>query len=295
MMKDDNDLSDIFGKKPAKELNIKSWQDLEVFAARTLPFIQLFMMAGGENIIREKVRTEYNKIAQLDAQYLEQAAVAIKLGSFSSVTSLKSSSLNKGHEEMVASARVFQDALKTLGEDRYTAAVKAIYDVLPRRLKGFTDEVQGVSPADVEDKIRQSYRDSLSKTPEEQVASRIDIATHEAHTADFLNALINKLDGQSLSTLMQHFTTAVSADDAADTAVKGARFGEELLSNIATGRSMDSSRTGSFLSSLKDRLEAAEDALVAANVLPDASAIKAALIAGNQKKKQNKGPETPQP
>lgn len=302
-MSDDNNgkksLGDAFDKlMQGRTLTVVD--QFKQLADEALPVVRQFRASGGDFMVAMGAEMAHGMLTQLDPVMLMDITMQIRDGADraqvrQAVTELMAAAIDPAKAQSAAASS--KEMISQLTKAEYRTLTLALRDLVPARMAAFYDEVQGVTPANLIQKIDEGYDNIISKTVDELAAESqaraarfpVDAVTDKLMTAA---ATVNPLQ---LMSLADEFAKAVTGTDFARLAGSGLAFAEEFLTYAAAEKPFStqySAEAAAFKPALKKVLQGAEDAIAAAGILPDLSDLKPAMKAYYTP--ASKGPRGPQ-
>lgn len=261
-----------FSKLQGDEATLK--KGLAVVAESLLPKVKLVNTILGRPLLAMQVKKMFNQAAadiragKFDAQ-LEKVSGDLKAVSRDEIRNMIADKLNLASDPAAARAHAekFQKSINDLSEAEYVSLVQATYAVLPDFMQKVYDAVL-LEQSSLEDYARRSYR----MTIEEKVKYQQDMTAKVPvdALADLVHDMLQKASKAEMQVVVSHILTTVSADDAANIAVNGVGFAEDLFKMVKEKKTLDvkdRKKAESFGKGLKKLFNAAEAGFVKAGLM----------------------------
>lgn len=290
-MSDDNNgkksLGDAFDKL-MKGRTLTLVDQLKRLSDEALPVVSQFRASGGDFMAAMGAEMAHGMLRQLDPVILMEATMQIRDAAAdrnqvrATVAEIMTGALDPVKAQSAAESG--KELVLQMTKAEFRTLNLALRDLVPNRMKAFYDEVQGVTPANLIQKIDESYDNAVNKSVAELAAEA------QARAARFpIDAVTDKLIAAAagvtpakITTLADTFAKAVTGTDFANLAGSGLAFAEEFLVYAAAEKPFStqySADAASFGPALKKALQGIEDAAVASGILPDLSDLKPAMKA----------------
>lgn len=249
-----------------------------------LPIVGSFIDNGGEETVEAVAGMIYDSIPDLSAAHYGMAAARISSVSRDDIKNhLAKAVSEESAEKALASVREGRAYYKAVSLKDHIASSTAFREVMPVKIREFIDVMAGNAGLTVEAQVKKARRKYQTKTDDQLVQEKL--ATHARYSADAavdaIYAVTQSVTPAKLKTLVDTFKAAVSEKDFVDTAVSGTKLLREVLQASAdnTGiiKAVAASPNGAvFKPTVTKILQAFEDSVAAAGLLPDTTAIVAA-------------------
>ena len=289
-MSDDNNGKKSLGEafdKLVKGRTLTLVDQLKALADEALPVVSQFRASGGDFMVEMGAEMAHGMLTQLDPMMLMDITTQIRAGADRTQVRAVVEDIMAGALDPVkaqSAAESGKEIVTQMTKAEHRALNLALRALVPSRTLAFYDEVQGVTKANLVQKIDESYDNTLNKSVAELAAeSQARAARFPVdEVTDKLMTAAATIDPLKAMALVDVFSKAVTGTDFAKLGVSGLAFAEEFLTYAAAEKPFStqySASAAAFAPALKKVMQGVEDAFVAAGILPDMSDLKPAMKA----------------
>lgn len=257
-------------------------------ADEALPTVRDFRAQGGDFMVAMGAEMAHAMLTQVDPMMLMDAAMQARdagndrAGIREKVAEVMAGSIDP--VKAMNAAESSKEIVSQLTKAEYRTLSLALRELVPSRVKAFYDEVQGVTPANIIQKLDESYDNIVSKSVAELAAESQDRAARfpvDAVTDKLVEAATG-VTPLKLESLVDVFSKAVSGRDFANVGMTGLAFAEEFLTYAAAEKPYStqySAQAAAFGPALKKVIQGAEDAIAASGILSSMDDLKPVMKA----------------